>query len=651
MLFKKSNPIALLYAGILTSAVTLAYAEAELNPIIVTGSGYEESSQNVPAFVTVITKQQIADSGASSVGEAIMQIAGVAGRQSLSGGNEFSLDLGGFGDTSAQNTAIVVDGIRIKEGDLSETRLSGIPIEQVERIEIQRGASSVLYGEGAVSGVINIITKASSGQKIVPSASVYGSLGSFNTKESRATGNYSNGEMSVSLSGDDRMSDGYRANSANKDQNTQGTIQYKNQSFIAGLNLNADYFYSRNPGALTYAQFLQDPQQSQAQYANDWTRVNSNQYGAFVESELQGITFRLNANQRTREISFSSQGYSSTSNTVADFIDFTGKRNFATPFGNNTLLAGLEYNNWNTSTLTDTSTSQSRSSAYFLKNDATIDAIDSKITAGYRSEAFEKNQTAGTYNSASSLSSAIGAWELGASKLLNESNSVYVKLAKSYRLATTDEFSFTPNGINLVPQTSIDKELGWKYLFDNSGRLGIRVYRSDLNNEIGYDPNIPNLLSWTGLGANVNFDPTRREGVDLDASYKPLTAVTISTKLSFKNAYFVSGVYAGNTIPMAPRETLNLRADWNFAPAQTVGAGWNWVSSQYIAGDFLNQNTMPAYGTVDLKYSYKQKKYEFSVFAKNLMNANYFAYATTTGGYSVYPEFGRSLAASLKINF
>jgi iron complex outermembrane receptor protein len=185
---------------------------------VVTGSKYPEDSLQVPSFITIITKEQIQESGAMTVDEAITRIGGIPSRPSLYGGNELKLDLGGFGDASQNNQLIVIDGVPYQQGDSSENRLSYIPIDQVERIEIQRGASSVLYGNGAVGGVINIITKSTGADSEKPSASLYTSYGSFNTSDTRGTVTYGNKNFSLIFSGTNRRSDGYRSNSASKER-------------------------------------------------------------------------------------------------------------------------------------------------------------------------------------------------------------------------------------------------------------------------------------------------------------------------------------------------------------------------------------------------------------------------------------------------
>ena len=92
-----------------------------------------------------------------------------------------SIDLRGFGATGPNNTLILINGRRQNDWDLPGFDLSTIAKDLVERIEITRGNSgAVLYGDGAVGGVINVVTR--NGVAVPNQARIEGGIGSFATR-------------------------------------------------------------------------------------------------------------------------------------------------------------------------------------------------------------------------------------------------------------------------------------------------------------------------------------------------------------------------------------------------------------------------------------------------------------------------------------
>src|SRR5205085_10042403 len=138
---------ACLLAG-LASLSTFPIAAQTLPETRVSATRFSEPAANLPLGVSVITADQIRAAGATTVNDAIVRLLGVPGRLDLANGNDTSIDLRGFGATADANQVVIVDGLRLSEGDLSAPRLAGIPIESVERIEVLRGSGAVLYGEG-----------------------------------------------------------------------------------------------------------------------------------------------------------------------------------------------------------------------------------------------------------------------------------------------------------------------------------------------------------------------------------------------------------------------------------------------------------------------------------------------------------------------
>ena len=179
------------------------------------------------------------------------------------------------------------------------------------------------------------------------------------------------------------------------------------------------------------------------------------------------------------------------------------------------------------------------------------------------------------------------------------------------------------------------------------------MYRSALTNEIGYDPNAIGPNSAFGFnGANVNFDPTRREGLELEVMQALAANANLRVNAATRRARFTSGGYQGKDVPLTPRHTLSVRADWSPAPGHRIDGGVNVVSSQNP--DFDNACRMPSYTTADVRYAYQWSRAELAVGVSNLTDAKYYtqAFSCSAGAVnSIYPEAGRAVTASVRLHF
>lgn len=317
-------------------------------------------------------------------------------------------------------------------------------------------------------------------------------------------------------------------------------------------------------------------------------------------------------------------------------------------------IAGIENYRWKQTRHTDATTNNSQevnsdSVAYFLKLDQEIKSLGIRISGGYREETILRNSAAQGVNT--KYEKQLTASELGISKQLSDRNTVYTRIAKSFRAPNADEFACAlgyqcSNTNTLVPQTSTDREVGWKYKQTDQLRVSSRYYRSDIKNEITYDP-----FSYV----NSNLASTVREGVDVNALVKPQASVYISTAVGFRKSKFADGTYDGKTVPMAPSQVASLNADWRFHPKHALGGGWTWTSSQFYTGNFSNDSTykVPAYSLLDVRYRYQLDAYEFSLSVRNLADKKFYSYGTmySSNYYAIYPELGRTVTARVKYAF
>lgn len=146
-----------------TTTVASAQENTQLNNMVVTAAGYEQSLNNAPASISVVTREELEQKQFSNIAEAIANVPGVDVRSGT--GKTGGLNISIRGMPSAY-TLILIDGRRQNaSGDVTpngfgETSTSFIPpLSAIERIEVIRGPMSTLYGSDAMGGVINIITR------------------------------------------------------------------------------------------------------------------------------------------------------------------------------------------------------------------------------------------------------------------------------------------------------------------------------------------------------------------------------------------------------------------------------------------------------------------------------------------------------------
>ena len=154
------------------------------------------------ASTSVISREDIERSPQATLADIISRAAGVQTSSFYGGVNGVgtTIDLRGFGVTGASNTLILINGRRQNDWDLPGFDLSTIAKDSIERIEITRGNSgAVLYGDGAVGGVINIVTR--SGVGAPNQARVEGGIGSFATRVENISANGSSGPFSAFVNG------------------------------------------------------------------------------------------------------------------------------------------------------------------------------------------------------------------------------------------------------------------------------------------------------------------------------------------------------------------------------------------------------------------------------------------------------------------
>jgi outer membrane receptor protein involved in Fe transport len=146
-----------------SSAPGTPEAPVRLDPVVVSAGRVEQALQDVPANVTVLTRDDIERSAARTVDDLLRQIPGFSlfRRSSSLVANPTTqgVSLRGIGPSGVSRTLVLLDGVPLNDPFGGWVYWSKVPLESIERIEVVRGGGSALYGNYALGGVINILTQ------------------------------------------------------------------------------------------------------------------------------------------------------------------------------------------------------------------------------------------------------------------------------------------------------------------------------------------------------------------------------------------------------------------------------------------------------------------------------------------------------------
>lgn len=639
-------PLALAAAFPTLAQTPPATFSAALKETVVTATRFAELNAVTAYGVSVITAEEIKNSGAATVNEAISKLLGVPARIDFFGSGNSTLDLRGFGPAATSNQVLIVDGLRLNEADLSSPLLSGISVESVQSIEVLRGNGAVLYGEGATGGVIVITTKSGKGAERPNSAQLSTSFGSYGLRGTSASATLGGGGFSIDVTASQRQTNNHRDNFKSKIDGLSFTGQWQNDWLRMGVRYGRDDLQSGLPGSLSAAQYAANPRQTLNPF--DKGEITSERYGVFAEAKLGDWQLAFDAGKRVKSNIATYSGFVDSYQVDADSLGLRARHESKSQVLGNALSFGIDNNNWQRRIPgAFGSVSDARSQAFYVKDDVTWLPTGTRLSVGLRTEKLQKSLDSPPL----AFTNRQRAWDVGLTQPFLTNAAVFGRFGHSYRLANADEFSFALPNTVILPQTSRDQELGLRWR-DESTKAELRMYRSDIKNEIGYDPAIVNANSFSGFGANVNFDPTRRQGVELELKQSMSAAIDVRANAAWRSARFQSGVYAGKDVPLVPRQTLAVRADWRFAPAQQISAGVQWVGAQ--RPDFDNACSMPSYATLDTRYAYKFANSELSLGVTNLTNHKYYSQAFACAGgvtQGIYPDAGRAATATLRVHF
>jgi vitamin B12 transporter len=167
-------------------------AARKLSPIVVTATRMDQPLAEVGTTVTVVDDKQIESQKIRELGTILRQVPGVEVTQTGSPGTVTNVSIRG---SSSSQTLILIDGVEINTGATGAFDIANLTTDDLDRIEVVRGAGGSLYGSQAIGGVINLITREGEG---APKFSLLSEGGNAGTERQRGTVSGSYGKLGYS---------------------------------------------------------------------------------------------------------------------------------------------------------------------------------------------------------------------------------------------------------------------------------------------------------------------------------------------------------------------------------------------------------------------------------------------------------------------
>ncbi len=614
--------------------------------------------ERVPAHVTVIDREQIESSPAVTATDLLRQEVGLVPTDTVGFGQFGNLTMRGFGERTG--TLILVDGVRVN--DAGESTLpylwNTIPLENIERIEVIRGGASTTYGEGAIGGVINVITRQPAEDGLTTRLTgAGGNLGYYNL---HADAQGRKDRLSFYASLDRQEWDGWREASGFRGWSAMVKPSLETE---AGTLTLGYYFHEEtveNPGVLTPDQFAADPRQAgSATFVFD-NRVHraSLDYNHDLETGWTILGKVYGQSYDTDSTSAFGTGRVEQPNVGTTWQTSHAGAWFNRP---NTFTVGGELiqqdfdSGFNSSFGDFTTGADNWTASVFAQN--TLEILDElALTLGGRFDHRDWDVVVvDPFNPVLRADKHADVWsyKTAATWSPTEKTATWVSASRSFRLPT----GFDIGAAGSTPGTLFFANPAIEPVDARTVEIGVRCGESSLlggslvyyYSEVGDD-----ILFNPFTFQNENFDSVR-QGVELALTSAPADWVDFYFTTAFTDARFDGGGFDDHHLPLVAE--WQLTGGVNFRPVQALQLTLETVhvDGQVAANDLNNDFPRNQYVLVNAKARYTWKQTTLFVAVNNLLDRLYESYPTTSVGSpqnrAYNPAAGINVQAGATVTF
>ena len=524
-------------------------ASQRLNETVISTENFETSVLDTAKNVTIVTQEDIQNKGASTVAEALKGVPGLT-VNSL-GGSDPIFDLRGSGATAKSNTLVLLDGIPLNAVD-GTYNTSGIPVAQIDKIEVIPSGGAVMYGDGATGGVINIITKSPLDKNNYGNIDM--EIGSWNTR--KGTVNYGTkirDKFLFDLSYNNYKSDGYRSlDSRYASGDTRESIWLRGKYLLDDGYFEAKYNYGKNKdswtSALTREQFEENPKQTGKDAGKELNKTN-NYMMTYNKKIGENLSFLVYGGYDTKKLSPKATWGDSRTDIKQYYIKPQIKYNYGKE---SYLILGGDYKKSEVERFTYKTKLEKESFAGYLINKTTIGKL--QLSQGYR-------RSNDKYNDKSVMSKGDldkkfdnDSFEFAVNYLYSDTGSVYLSFVQGFRTPNADDLGYWYGDIDA--QETKAYELGIKDMYKNTF-ISSSIFLIDTDKEIYYEK-----VSGYG-GKNRNFDgKVRRIGGQVSLQHY-FDKLTLRESISYIQPKITSGIHDGKEFAGVARWQGNIGISYN----------------------------------------------------------------------------------------
>ena len=620
--------LALIGSSAAFAAQDQAKPEVKLPDTSVSATRWEQNIEKLPRNVDIITREYIEKVNPMTVPDLLKGLPGIYVQELNGYGTQATVTMRGFGENGGLRVLVTVDGRRQNLLDLNGHDWSTIPVENIERIEILHGAAGVVYGDNAVGGVINIITRRGKGpmkgsvRAQYGSHDMYGFAGNFDGSTEMV-------DWFVSARYDD--SEGYRENNQTRVKggyfNAAVTPNKVFSIRVDGAINETDFGV---PGSITVAQA--DRNRTQTAFPNAYYDNKNQAIAALFTGDFQKCgVLTLDLAYRKWQ---SESDYWAYYDQDAKYYAVQPKYVLDSDFGSlaNRVTAGIDYYKWDlegtyvsswTGTANHDNTLNSFG-AYLLDEFSITKNIVFQAGARYQKQDYTLETTpVGSSTSKFEPDDDRWAWTAGVAWNFMPGSKVFGRVASAFRYPSIDEYSSVSATTfwEVEPEKSLTYELGVEWAFMTGARVGVTAYLMNMEDEIAY-----NSLTW----ANENLDDTRHQGVEASLHVPVCKWAYAFGSLTYQDAEFTKGANDGKTVPLVPEWMASIGVNVEPITNLNILVRWMLVGERYYGGDYGNvSEKMDAFNTFDASVSYKYDRFKVFFNAKNIFSEKY----STSGWY------------------